>query len=66
MLASFYPDVAPGYKVNIEPRQLFYSPVNTPLIKEVAVWLTNQDYELIDNDDEILSVKLHIKPYYNK
>ena len=66
VLASFYPDVAPGYKVNIEPRQLFYSPVNTPLIKEVAVWLTNQDYELIDNDDEILSVKLHIKPYYNK
>ena len=61
VLASFYPNVAPGYKVNIEPRQLFYSPVNTPLIKEVAVWLTNQDNKPLDNGEEILSVKLHIK-----
>lgn len=37
VLASFYPAVPPGYKVNIEPRQRSYSPVRTTFIKEISM-----------------------------
>lgn len=65
VLASFSPNVAPGYKIIIEPNKLFYSPINTDVLKEIRVWLTDQDYNPIDNLSEILTVKIHIRPLSN-
>ena len=63
VLTSFYPDVAPGYKINIDRTKLFYTPVRKNLIQDIRVWLTDQDYQPINNYDEKLTIKLHIKSY---
>ena len=62
VLTSFSPNVAPGYKIVIEPNKLFYVPVHSTVINDIKLWLTDQDYNPIENDDEILTVKLHFRP----
>lgn len=61
VLTSFHPNVAPGYKILIEPNKLFHVPVHQTVVKEIKLWLTDQDYNPINNGDEILTVKLHFK-----
>lgn len=61
VLASFYPKVPPGYKIIFEPRQLEYTTLNTNLIQNIRVWLTDQDYNILDNGKERLSINLQLK-----
>ena len=62
VLANFDPDVPPGYRVIIEPQRLYYKRANTTMIKNVEVWLTDENNIPIDNEDEKLFVSLHLKP----
>lgn len=61
VLTSFYPNVAPGYKFNLEKTKLFYQKVNVNPLQWIRVWLTDQNYNPIDNKDEQLTIKIHLR-----
>ena len=60
-LYEFYPNVSPGYKINEEPNNLIYLPINRRIINSVRLWLTDQAGRPIDLQGEILTVYLHIR-----
>ncbi len=62
VLFSFFPEALPAEKIIIHPSQLIYLPVSMNQIHSLSCWLTDQDCKKIDNRDEILTVKLHIRP----
>ena len=65
VLSSFYPLVSPRYRIIKEPR-LYYKQTNTIEIKDVVVWLTDQNNNPIDNGDEDIFISLHVIPYWDK
>ena len=58
---SFTPAVPPGYRIIREPAKLYYYPVRVTRITRIKVELRDQDGNLIDNQGDILTVKLRIK-----
>ena len=60
-LASFFPNVPPGYKVSFTPRSQIWLPVSGSQIQRVRVHLTDQDGRPIDLRGELLTVGLVIR-----
>lgn len=58
----FSPSVAPGYKIIEAPKNLIYHRLNTRVISEIEVKLTDQDGNLINLRGEQVHARLHIKP----
>ena len=55
------PDVAAGSKIVAEPVVPIYLPVTLDIIQEFTVWVTDQDNELLDLQDEDLIITFHIR-----
>ena len=55
------PDVAAGSKIVAEPVVPIYLPVTLDSIQEFTVWVTDQDNELLDLQDEDLIITFHIR-----
>jgi hypothetical protein len=63
---SFYPNVAPGYKIVERPNpSLIYYPVSRDDISRMRVWLTDQNNNLVDFRGETITVRIHIRPRKN-
>lgn len=59
---EFAPTVPPGYKIIEVPRNVIYLPVNVKQITSVTLRLVDQDGDLINFRDELITARLHIKP----
>lgn len=63
-LYSFYPDVAPGYKIVERPSQLVYLPINLrDEITHIAIRLVNQHNQLINFRGEEITIQLDLKKF---
>lgn len=60
-LYSFYPKVAPGYKIITEPNHLFYLPVTAKKLNSIRLWITDQNGKVINLQGEILTVTIYIR-----
>lgn len=61
---EFSPTVEPGYKIVEVPRNVIYLPVNVKQITSISLRLVDQDGDLINFRDELITVRLHLKPNY--
>lgn len=61
ILHTFYPSVAPGYKIVEKPQNLVYLPLNTSFISDVVLNILDQDGDHIDFRGEDITVRIHIK-----
>ena len=59
---SFYPNVAPGYKIVERPNpSLIYYPVSRHDISRMRVWLTDQNGNLVDLRGEMVTIRIYIR-----
>src|SRR5271166_4506861 len=59
---SFYPNVAPGYKIVERPNpSLIYYPLSRHDISRMRVWLTDQDGNLIDLRGETITIRICVR-----
>lgn len=61
ILHTFYPYIAPGFKIVEKPQNLVYLPLNTSVISDIVLNIRDQDGNLIDFREEPITVRLHIK-----
>lgn len=60
-LFEFSPNVEPGYKISIEPRNILYLPVSTRSIDNITLRIVDQDGRLINFRGEDIVVRLELK-----
>ena len=59
---SFYPNVAPGYKIVERPNpSLIYYPITRHDISRMRVWLTDQNGNLVDLRGETITIRIYIR-----
>ena len=58
---SFFPDVAPGYKIIESPVNLVYLPILTDTIQNINLSITDQDENILNLRGEKLTVRFNIK-----
>jgi hypothetical protein len=61
ILHTFYPTVAPGFKIVEKPQNLVYLPLNTSFISDIVVNILDQDGNHIDFRQEPITIRIHIK-----
>lgn len=61
ILHSFTPKVNPGYKIEESPLNIIYLPINTRYINEIIIKIVDQDGKLINFNNELITVSLHLK-----
>lgn len=61
IIHTFYPAVAPGFKIVEKPHNLVYLPLHTTHISDIELNVLDQDGNIIDFRGESISVRLHIK-----
>lgn len=60
-LHEFYPSVDVGYKIVEVPRHVIYLPVTVRTIHSFLVRIVDQDNNLIDFQEETITLRVHIK-----
>ena len=55
------PNVAPGNKIVSEPVNPIYLPVSNDVINEINIWVTDQDNNLLDLQEEKIVITLHMR-----
>lgn len=58
---EFYLTVEPGYKILVIPNPIIYLPVNVQRVSNISVQLRDQDGELVNFRNEIVSLTLHLR-----
>ena len=58
---SFFPKVSSGYKIIETPVNLVYLPITLDTIDSLKVLITDQDHLLLNNRNEILTIRFHIR-----
>ena len=66
VIYSFFPNVAPGAKIVVEPRVLIYLPVSISLISRLTSWLTDQNNQPLNLRGEELTIKYHLRKCIRK
>ena len=61
VIHSFYPNADPGNKTIEKPVQYIYLPISSDVIRQVTVWLTDQDQQILDLRSEVLTIKFHLR-----
>lgn len=61
ILHVFYPNVLPGTKIVENPLNVIYLPINAKYIDEIILKITDQDGNLINFKEEIVTIRLHLK-----
>lgn len=59
---EFAPTVPPGYKIIEVPRNVIYLPVNVKQITSITLKIVDQDDNLINFRDELITARLNLKP----
>lgn len=63
IIYSFFPNVAPGYKIVENPQSPIFLPVDIRHIDKIRIWLTNENGRSINIRGEKLTVRLHLRSY---
>lgn len=63
ILYAFNLKVNPGFKIEESPLNVIYLPINTKYISEIIVQITDQDGNLINFNNQLITVGLHLKKY---
>lgn len=58
---GFHLDVPAGYNISIRPQTVIYYPVAVDSIHELIVRVVDQDGDLIDFQNELITIYLHLK-----
>ena len=58
---SFFPLADPGDKIVEKPVEYIYLPISSDVIRRMTVWLTDQDQNLLDLREEVLTIKFHLR-----
>lgn len=60
-LHIFYPTVAPGFKIVEHPNNVIYLPINVNKIDEIIVKIVDQDGQIVNFKEEVITIRLHLK-----
>jgi hypothetical protein len=60
-LYSFFPNVAPGYKIVEAPHNLIYLPITRRVLHSIRIWLTDQSDHPLNLRGETLTMRLHLR-----
>ena len=58
---EFFPAVPPGYKIIEVPSQVIYLPVTVKSIDHLELRIVDQDGQVVNFREEIVTIRLHIK-----
>lgn len=61
IIHEFFPDVEPGEKIIESPKNVIYMPINTRRISSIIVQIHDQDGDLINFRQEVITLRLHLK-----
>lgn len=61
IIHEFYPTVGPGYKIVEIPSTIIYLPLNVRTIHNITVSLKDQEGNLINFRNEIVSLRVHVR-----
>lgn len=61
VIYGFCPSVGSGVKIIERPNQIIYHPVNSERITDIKVKIVDQNNILINNQEEIFTVRLHLR-----
>lgn len=61
VLHTFYPSVPPGFKIVEKPHNLIYLPLNTTHISDIVLNVLDQEGNVVDFREEIITLRLHIR-----
>ena len=61
LFTPFFPKVSPWYKIIETPVNLVYLPITLDTIDSLNVSITDQDDHLLNNRNEILTIRFHIR-----
>lgn len=59
---QFYPNVPSGYKIVEVPNHVIYMPVTVQSIHDIQLRIVDQDGDLVDFQEEVITVRLHLRP----
>lgn len=54
-------NVSPGYKISIRPQTVIYYPVSVDTVHNLVVRIVDQDGDLINFQNELITIYLHLK-----
>lgn len=58
---EFFPSVPPGYKIIETPQNVIYMPLNTKKIDSIVLKIVDQDDNLINFREEVVTIRLHLR-----
>ena len=61
VIHSFFPSVSPGEKIIERSVEYIYLPVSSDVIRQMSVWLTDQDQKPLNLREESLTIKFHLR-----
>ena len=61
VIHSFFPLADPGNKIVEKPVEYIYLPISSDIIRNLSVWLTDQDQNILDLREETLTIKFHLR-----
>lgn len=62
-LFEFSPNVPPGYKLDVEPHNVIYLPVNTQTISNITLRIVDQEGRLVNFQGENIVIRLELKKW---
>lgn len=63
VIFQFTPDVEPGFRLNVTPRNVTYHPVVTNRLDEITVRVLDQDDALVNFRNEVISIRIHFRRF---
>lgn len=61
ILHTFYPLIAPGFKIVEKPHNLIYLPVNVNRVDTLRIRIVDENDDIIDFRGEVITVRVHLK-----
>lgn len=61
IIHQFFPSVPPGYKIVESPQNILYFPVSVKAINTLTINIVDQDNNLINFRNEIITLRLHLR-----
>lgn len=60
-LFEFSPNVSPGYRLYVEPRNVIYLPINTRTINNITLQIVDQEGQIVNFLGETIVIRLELK-----
>ena len=58
---SFFPLANPGDKMVEKPVEYIYLPIPSDVIRHMSVWLTDQEQNILNLEEETVTIKFHLR-----